>query len=69
MCPLLFPFERQVDVMLRRFLGLLDKAVKQNHVLLLYAENNPGNSAMQQTTPDFSQFAPERANQRHANRP
>jgi hypothetical protein len=62
-------FERQVYVMLRRLPGFLDKAVKQNHALLLYAENNPRGSAIEQAAPDFPQFAPERANQRHANRP
>jgi hypothetical protein len=55
--------------MLRRLPGLLDEAVKQNHALPLLAENNPSNSAMQQTAPDLPQFASERANQRHANRP
>src|ERR1022692_1484085 len=57
MCPSFFPFERQVYVMLRRLLGLLNKAVKQHHVLLFYAENNPCNSAIEQTAPDFPQLA------------
>jgi hypothetical protein len=39
--------------MLRRLPGLLDKAVKQNHALPLDAENNPRNSAIGQTAPDF----------------
>jgi hypothetical protein len=55
--------------MLRSLPGLLDEAVKQNHALQLDAEDYPSNSAMRQTAPDFPQFAPQRANQRHADRP
>jgi hypothetical protein len=55
--------------MLRRLSSFLDKAVKQNHALLLYAENNSSNSTMQLAAPYFPQLAPERTDQRHANRP
>lgn len=68
-CPSFFSFERHVDVTSRCLLSLLDEAVKQNHASICNTENDPSNPAVWQTTPDFPEFAPERANQRHSKRP
>jgi hypothetical protein len=67
--PSFFSLQRPIDIALRSLLSFLYEAVQQHHASLFYTEENPGNPAPRQTTPHFPQFAAQRTNERHADRP
>jgi hypothetical protein len=43
--------------------------MQEHHTIFLNAENHAGDATVRQPASDFPQFAPERAYQRHTNRP
>src|SRR5947209_6313639 len=63
------PSKGQVDLSLRRLLGLFDEAMQQHHAFVFHAEENAGDAATPQAAADFPQLAANRANEGHADRP